>query len=215
MLVGERMSHPVVHVSPDTPIQEVLQLMKAKGIRRAPVVKSGKMVGIVSEKDLLNATPSMATSLSVWELNYLLSKITVAELMTKDVITVTEETPIEEAAKIMADRKVGGVPVMAGKELTGIITETDLFHLFLELTGARESGVRATILLEDQPGELAKLTQAIAQQGGNVIAIGTYASDDPETREVMLKVGGAKQNEVEEILKEYAKEIKDIRTSGA
>lgn len=215
MLVGERMTQPVVHVSPDTPIQEVLQLMKAKGIRRAPVVKAGKLVGIVSEKDLLNATPSMATSLSIWELNYLLSKITVAELMTKDVITVTEETPIEEAAKIMADRKVGGVPVMAGKELTGIITETDLFRLLIELTGARESGVRATFLLEDQPGELAKLAQAIAQQGGNVIAIGTYASEEPETREVMLKVGDVKQTEVEKIMKTYAKEIKDIRTSGA
>ncbi|MFN2144563.1 MAG: CBS domain-containing protein, partial [Anaerolineales bacterium] len=94
MLVGERMTHPVVHVSPDMAIQDALQLMKKEGIRRTPVVKDGKLVGIVSDKDLLNASPSQATSLSVWELHYLLSKITVSEVMTQTVIVVTEETPI-------------------------------------------------------------------------------------------------------------------------
>ena len=131
MFVGERMTSPVVTVSPDSPIQEVLQTMKNEGIRRTPVVKDGKLVGIVSEKDLLNASPSIATSLSVWELNYLLSKVTVSEMMTKNVITVTAATPIEEAARIMADNKIGGLPVFRGADLVGIITETDLFRLFL------------------------------------------------------------------------------------
>ena len=215
MFVGERMSQPVVHVTPDTPIQEVLQLMKTKGVRRVPVIKAGKLLGIVSEKDLLNATPSMATSLSIWELNYLLSKITVSELMTKEVITVTVDTPIEEAAKIMADDKIGGLPVMAGKEVVGMITETDLFRLLLELTGAGERGVRATFTLEDKPGELAKLAQAVAQKGGNVIAIGTIPGENPAIHEVMLKVSDVKQSEIEETLTKYAKEIKDIRTSGS
>jgi acetoin utilization protein AcuB len=206
MFVGERMTSPVVTVSPDSPIQEVLQTMKTEGIRRTPVVKDGKLEGIVSEKDLLNATPSIATSLSVWELNYLLSKITVSEMMTKNVITVTAATPIEEAARIMADNKIGGLPVLQGTDLVGIITETDLFRLFLELTGAREFGVRATFTLEDQPGELAKVAAAVAEKRGNVIAIGTFSDENQSTREVVLKVGNIELGVVEEVLKK-SKEI--------
>jgi acetoin utilization protein AcuB len=214
MFVGERMTSPVVTVSPDSPIQEVLQTMKTEGIRRTPVVKDGKLEGIVSEKDLLNATPSIATSLSVWELNYLLSKITVSEMMTKNVITVTAATPIEEAARIMADNKIGGLPVLQGTDLVGIITETDLFRLFLELTGAREFGVRATFTLEDQPGELAKVAAAVAEKRGNVIAIGTFSDENQSTREVVLKVGNIELGVVEEVLKKSVKEIKDIRVSS-
>jgi acetoin utilization protein AcuB len=136
------MKHPVITVPPDLPITEALTLMKSDRIRRMPVVdKAGKLVGIVSAKDLLNASPSPATSLSVWEMNYLLSKIMVKDVMTKDVMTVSEDTPIEEAARIMADNKVGGLPVMRDNKLVGIITETDLFKIF-SAAGARESGVR-------------------------------------------------------------------------
>src|SRR4030065_2654493 len=135
MLVGTRMKFPVITASPDMPINEALTLMKRERIRRTPVIKDGKLVGIVSDKDLLNASPSPATSLSVWELNYLLSKITVKDVMTKTVLTVEESTPIEKAARIMADNKIGGMPVMRGSEVIGIITETDLFKILLELMG--------------------------------------------------------------------------------
>jgi acetoin utilization protein AcuB len=151
---------------------------------------------------------------SVWELNYLLSKITVSEMMTKNVITVTAATPIEEAARIMADNKIGGLPVLQGTDLVGIITETDLFRLFLELTGAREFGVRATFTLEDQPGELAKVAAAVAEKRGNVIAIGTFSDENQSTREVVLKVGNIELGVVEEVLKKSVKEIKDIRVSS-
>lgn len=211
MLVGERMTHPVVNVPPDMAIQDALQLMKKEGIRRTPVVKDGKLVGIVSDKDLLNASPSQATSLSVWELHYLLSKITVSEVMTKSVIVVTEDTPIEEAARIMADNKIGGLPVMRGSGVVGIITETDIFRLMLELTGAREPGLRATFLLTDRPGELAKVTHAVAENKGNVIALGTFSGDDQATREVMMKVGGLDEAAFRKILEQYATKIKDLR----
>ena len=102
MLIKGRMSSPVITVEPKLPIMDALELMKSKGIRRTPVMKDGKLIGIISDKDLLNAAPSDATSLSVWELNYLLGKITVSEIMTKDVFTVTEDTPLEEAAYLMA-----------------------------------------------------------------------------------------------------------------
>jgi acetoin utilization protein AcuB len=211
MLVGERMSHPVVFVSPEMSIQDALQLMRKENIRRTPVVQGGKLVGIVSDKDLLNASPSDATSLSIWELNYLLSKIKVSEVMTGAVITVTEDTPIEEAARIMSDNKIGGLPVVRNGSVVGIITETDLFHLLLELTGAREFGVRVTFLLQDRPGELAKVTSAIAEMGGNLIAIGTFAGEDQATREVMMKVAGVDDKTIMNVLKEYATKVKDIR----
>ena len=137
MLVGERMKHPVISIPPDMPIVDALNLMKRERIRRTPVVKDGKMMGIVSDKDLLNASPSPATSLSVWEMNYLLSKILVKDVMTRKVLTVSEETPLEDAARIMADNKIGGLPVVRGEHVVGIITETDLFKIFLELMGAR------------------------------------------------------------------------------
>ncbi|MBI2333394.1 MAG: CBS domain-containing protein, partial [Chloroflexi bacterium] len=138
MFVGERMSHPVITVTPETPVHDALAMFKKEHIRRAPVVKDGKMVGIVSASDLLNASPSPVTSLSVWEMNYLISKVTVKQVMSKKLITVDVNTPIEEAARIMADKKIGGLPVMRSGKLAGIITETNLFKTFLELMGARD-----------------------------------------------------------------------------
>ena len=110
MLVGERMSRPVITVTADSPIMEAFDLLKRENIRRAPVIKGGKHGGIISDHDLLNASPSQATTLSVYELPYLLGKIKVQDVMTTLVISVTEDTPVEEAARIMADIKLGGCP---------------------------------------------------------------------------------------------------------
>src|SRR6266540_301299 len=132
-----------------------------------PVMKEGKLLGIVSERDLLNASPSPVTSLSIWELNYLISKVTVKSVMSKKVVTVDQDTPIEEAARIMADKKIGGVPVVSAGKVVGIITETDLFKILLELMGARQKALRVTATIEDKPGQLARLTKAVAESGGN------------------------------------------------
>ena len=211
MLVGERMSHPVISAHPDMPIVDALDLMNREHIRRMPVVNNGKLVGIVSDKDLLNASPSQATSLSVWELNYLVSKITIKDVMTKDVLTVQETTPIEEAARIMADNKIGGLPVMRDHEIIGMITETDLFKIFLELMGARESGVRVTVLIPDQRGQIAKLAQAIASQGGNFLAFGQFTGDSPSNRLLTFKVGGMTEAQVKSIIEPLIVELIDIR----
>jgi len=211
MFVGERMSHPIISITPDMPVHDALDMFKRERIRRAPVVKEGKMVGIVSDKDLLNASPSPASSLSVWEMNYLLSKITVSEVMTKNVMTVAEDTPIEEAARIMADNKIGGLPVMRDGHVVGIITETDLFKIFLEFMGAREQGVRITALLEDQPGQLAKITKAISGAGGNFVAFGQFTGEDPSNRLVTFKVKGVDGKAAKEAIKDIAKEIWDVR----
>lgn len=215
MLVGERMSHPVITIHPNMPMQEALNLMHRERIRRLPVVnRHGDLVGVVSEGDLLHAAPSHATSLSVWELNYMLSKITVEEIMTREVITVNIDTPIEEAARIMADKKIGGLPVLRNGKVVGIITETDLFKIFLELLGAREPGVRLAVLVPNVPGELAQLTTSIFEVGGNVVALGTSLGDRSGNREVTVKVTGVEAQALEEIVRPFICRVVDIRQSS-
>lgn len=137
MQVSERMTQPVITALPGMPIQEALNLMRERGIHRLPVVDSGgKLKGIVSDRDLLHASPSDATSLSVWELNYLLSKVVLKDVMTKSVITVKGDSRIRETASIMVDKKIHGLPVMDGENVVGIITETDLFKVLLDLLEA-------------------------------------------------------------------------------
>jgi len=205
------MSHPVISITPDMPIHDALSLFRQERIRRAPVVKNGKLVGIVSDKDLLNATPSKATSLSIWEINYLLSKVTVAEVMTKKVLSVAEDTPIEEAARIMADNKIGGLPVMRDGHVIGIITETDLFKIFLELMGARERGVRVTALVTEKAGQLAKITQALSSLGGNFIAFGVFTGEDPSNRLITFKITGLEKEAVKTAVEPLVETLVDIR----
>lgn len=211
MLVGERMHKPVITVPPDMPITEALNLMKREHIRRCPVIKDGKLVGIVSDKDLLNASPSAATTLSIWEINYLISKITVAEVMTKNVMTVNEDTPIEQAARIMADNKIGGLPVLRDGAVVGIITETDLFKLLLELMGAREMGVRVTVLAHDRPGVLAKITKAISDAGGDFVSLGVFQGADTTNRQVTFKVSGISVEQIKKALMPLVISVVDIR----
>ena len=213
MFVGERMSHPVISVSPETPIHDALVMFKKEHVRRAPVIKDGKLVGIVTESDLHNASPSPVTSLSVWEINYLISKVTVKQVMSKKVKTIDEATPIEEAARIMADSKIGGIPVTRSGKVVGIITETDLFKIFLELMGARTKGIRVTAVVNDKAGELAKITKSIADAGGNFISFGQFSGDDPSTKVLTFKVAGLKKDEVKKVLSKVVSKFWDIRQS--
>ena len=214
MLVKERMTRQPILASADLPISEALNLMKKERIRRLPVVdKNGHLVGIVSDKDLLHASPSPATSLSVWEVTYLLGKIKLEDVMTKKVITVMEDTPLEDAARIMADNKIGGLPVVKNSTVVGIITETDLFKIFLELLGARERGVRVTMLVPEVPGELARITSAVASNGGNIIALTQYQGTDSTNRQVMIKVTGLAKDKLLEVLKPVVISVEDVRES--
>lgn len=189
MFVKDVMTPDPITVEEDVSFQDALKILRDKGIRRLPVVdKEGKLVGIVTEKDLLYASPSRATTLDVWELHYLLSKLKVKDIMTRNVITVSEDTPIEEAAKTMADRKIGGLPVMRDGKLVGIVTETDIFRVLLRLLGAGRDGRRFVFELPDKKGMLAQLTQLIARYGGNIIALATYPSPNEGRTRVMVRV---------------------------
>ena len=212
MLIGERMTRHPVTVTQNEGIDDALKMMRDNHIRRLPVLdKKGKLVGIVSDKDLLYASPSPATSLSVYELHYLLSKLMVKEVMSSPVITVTEYTPLEEAARIMADSKIGGLPVMREDKVVGIITETDMFKIFLEMLGARKKGVRLSMLVPEARGILADITTEIARLGGNIISLGTFYGEDPTTAEITVKVEGVSQEELLKALGGIAVEILDVR----
>jgi acetoin utilization protein AcuB len=184
------MSHPVITVPPNTPIVKAHELMARENINQCPVVKSGKLVGLVSENDILKAYPSTATTLAVWEITSLLDKIKVQDIMQKEFQTVQEATPIEEAARILVDNKIRALPVLREKELVGIITETDLFEIMLEMLGARRTGVRFSVLMKNQPGEIARLSQAIYNGGGDITALSTFEGDASSNFLITMKVDG-------------------------
>lgn len=131
--VREWMSSPVESIRPETPISDAHQMMKEKSIRRLPVVdKHGKLVGIITKGDVREASPSDATTLSIWELNYLWAKLTAEKVMTSNPYTISPDDPIIDAAEIMLDKKVSGVPVVENGKLVGIITESDVFRMLVK-----------------------------------------------------------------------------------
>ena len=212
MLVGSRMTPNPVTVRPDTPVAEAQALMRSKKFHHLPVVdREQRLVGIVTEKDLLYAAPSPATSLSVYEISYLLAKLTVEKVMTREVVTVREDTPLEDAARIMADHNVGGLPVMRGPLVTGIITESDLFRVFIELLGARQPGVRVTMLIPEKKGELAEIASAIAREGGNILAFASSAGDSAANALCTVKVNGLSRDRLVALLQPLAQKITDVR----
>lgn len=212
MLVRARMTPDPITVSPDVPVAEAMQRMKRENVRRFPVVdKQGELAGIVCHSDLLYASPSSATSLSMWEISYLLSQIKVKEVMTKNVITVTEDAPVEEAARLMVDHKIGGLPVLRDGKLAGIITESDLFKVFLEIFGAREKGIRLTVLAPYVKGSMAQITSAVTHQGGLILAFDTFLGDDPSTWGATLKVADISQEELLAAVRPLVVEVVDVR----
>jgi acetoin utilization protein AcuB len=214
MLVKNRMSRHPITVTADVHVDEALKMMRDNKVRRLPVIdKDGQLMGIVSEMDLLYASPSPATSLSVYEIHYLMARITVQDVMTKEVISIEEDTPLEEAARIMVDNKIGGLPVVRNGTLVGIITETDLFKIFLELLGAREKGVRLTLQVPNEKGALASITSQIAQMGGDIISLGTFLGEDPTQGLLTVKVAEVPQDQLVEALQTPERKLVDVRES--
>ncbi|HEX2953635.1 MAG TPA: CBS and ACT domain-containing protein [Bacillota bacterium] len=180
MFVKNRMTVNPVTVEENIPVLEATELMRKYQVHRLPVMHGDRLVGIVTERDLLKVSPSSATTLSVYELNYLLSKLKVSEAMAKNPITVTPDTTLEEAALIMRDREIGGLPVVEDGKLLGIITETDVFDAFLDLMGLRKTGTRLTIDFEDRIGVIAEITEVIKQFGVNIISMAFHANGAAE-----------------------------------
>jgi acetoin utilization protein AcuB len=139
MQLREHMSQPAIVVTPTTPVATAMKILRDRHIRRLAVIDDGALVGIVSERDLLRAMPSPATSLSVWEIPELLERLLVRDVMTRDVIVVEPDAPIQQAARLMVEHKIGGLPVVEHGQVIGMVTETDIFRVFCSLFAAEEA----------------------------------------------------------------------------
>jgi acetoin utilization protein AcuB len=188
MLVKDWMTPEPLAIAPDTPILEALKLLKARGFRRLPVVEHKRVVGMVTDKDLKDAMPSKATTLSVWELNHLLSSLSVSEVMAKPVLTAKADETLEDAALRMQSHKVAGLPVVnEHHHLVGILTITDVLDALLVVLGLKEGGTRLVLDLPDVPGALAKVVEAV--QPANIVSVATAGHHHGQRQVVMRVVG--------------------------
>ncbi len=172
--IKEKMQKSPITITPDASFYEARALIRDKGIHHLPVVdKNGHLVGLVTDGDIREASPSDATSLSVHELQYLLGKLKVSGFMTprEKLITITPDIIIEEAVQLLRDHKIGCLPVMDGKKLIGIITETDILDFLVDIFGLKLKGTRLTITLEDEPGKMHGVLELMKKHNVNIISI--------------------------------------------
>jgi len=211
MFVRDYMTPNPVVVDPDVTFPEATSLMRKRVIRRLPVVDHARLVGIVSEEDLLTNQPSPATTLSIHEIYALLERLRVKQIMSRPVFTVEGDCPVEEAARIMVDHKIGSLPIMEGDKLVGIITETDIFKVLVEVLGSQEGDSRISLLLPEKMGMLAKVASGLAEIGGNILAVVFTRKVGGLSREVMIKERGADPNALNRTLSDSGGTILDIR----
>ncbi len=215
MLVSDFMTHDPVTIRPDTSHHEAVKIMRDKGFRRLPVLDANnQLVGIVVEKDLLSTQPSPATSLSIWEVHNLLSKLKVADFMSHPVYTVRAECPVEDAARIMVQHKIGCLPVMRNDELVGIITETDIFRGLTKMMAGGEPGVRVAVRLLRNRGAVLELVKEVYGLGGRLVSVATLNEPDGLHKLVAVKVIDADPGALEKAIRAHDDwQIEDIRES--
>ncbi len=212
MIIRDVMTKNPVYAALNTSVTEIKALMNKYKIGKIPILnKENKLVGILTRNDLLKIGPSTSTSLDIYEIGYLLSNLKAEKVMTKKVITVSPEEVVEEAAKIMVDKGIGCLPVMENDLLVGIVTESDLFHIFINVFGARTHGIRMTLILDEKPGQLSKLATKIAELGGNIVAAVTCDADDSMHRKLTIKASVLTIDQANAIVKQIGVQVEDIR----
>ncbi len=210
MLVGNRMTRNVITGTPHMSHREALDLMRQHKIRRLPVLDGKRLVGIVSEEDLLSTAPSPATTLSIYEIYTLLDKLTLDKIMVSPVVTVAPDCPLVDAAQIMIKYRVGCLPILDGDTLVGIITETDVLKILVEVLGGGEPGFHFTVELLDRPGTLADMANAVAEAGGNIVSVVTFGSQDHE-RQISIKEQGADEQKLRQNLQAANAKVVDMQ----
>jgi acetoin utilization protein AcuB len=212
MIIERRMTRNPVTASPDMSVSDASALMKREKVHRLPVLdKDKKLVGIITEKDILYASPSPVSTLSIHEMAYLLSQLTVKKLMTRDVVTIDKNITVEEAARLMVDQDLSSLPVLENGKLIGIVSKSDLFKILLELFGARHYGVRLSFLVEDKPGTIAEITSLLASNNVDIIAMGTFMGTDSTNAVCTIKMQGVTMDKAIDLVKPMVLEILDIR----
>lgn len=211
MLVKDRMSSSPTTVSVETSLKDALALVRSKPFRHLPVLDGdGKLVGVVTEKSLVYAAPTPLVTMSVFEVDYILSRMRVGDIIEHPVITVTPEMPIEEAARIMVDHRIGCLPVVENDELVGIISDTDIFRAFVEGLGGGHPSLRITVMVPEEVGSLARVTASVAALGGNIYSLGMFWGKDPEERVVAFRLEGVNRETAVEALEAEGIEVTNV-----
>jgi acetoin utilization protein AcuB len=204
MLVKNWMSKNVITVNIKDSMQDAIKLLKENDIKMLPVMKKGKLVGIITDRDLKRASASDATTLDVHELLFLLSKIKIKDIMTKDPIMIPDDFTVEETAEILLKNKISGAPVINNEgQVVGTITQTDLFKVLISLTGVGTKGIQFAFLLEDEPGSIKVIADEIRKYGGRMVSILTsYQSAPQGYRRVYIRMYDIERAEIEKLKEE-------------
>lgn len=206
MYVRQFMTSQVFTVSPEDNVADTMALMREKKINRLPVVQKGKLVGIVTDGDLREVSPSPATTLSIFELNYLVAKTSIREVAVKNVITCSPDTKIEDAAVLMRDHGIGALPVLDQGKLVGIITETDILDTFLDIIGFRSPGDRIVIETRDEVGVMGDLSSIIKDYDVNMTSLAVYHLRNNKVQ-ILIRLNGDRVKEVKAALLEKGYEL--------
>ncbi|MGC8768499.1 CBS and ACT domain-containing protein [Calditerrivibrio sp.] len=191
MLVKDWMTTELITIEPDDTVLDALHVMRENRLRRIPVAKGKKLLGIITEKDIKTFSPSKASTLDIYEMHNILADTLVKDVMTKNPINVAPDDPIEKAALILRDKRIGGLPVVdENGDLVGIITAIDVFDVFVEAMGMRIPGARISIVLDDRPGAIAEMAKIIKQHELNIISLATFFLKDQSMRDVVIRVSG-------------------------
>ncbi len=208
MLVKDRMTPNPITITSDTSFPEAFRIIREQKVRHLPVVdEEGELIGIVTQTDLLHASPSSATSLTVFEVNYLLVNLHVREVMSSPPITVPDDAPLEESARLMVENKIGCLLVTRDDKLVGVLTETDIFKTFVEILGGEDASLRVTLRLTDIRGELARLAGVIAGLGGNICSVAIFRGEDSEHAYLIFRLEGIEEEVLIPALKAEGEDV--------
>jgi acetoin utilization protein AcuB len=204
MLVANWMSKNIITVDEKDSMQDAMKLLKENDIRMLPVMKKGKLVGIVTDRDLKRASASDATTLEIHELLYLLTRIKVKNIMTKEVITVPPDFTVEETALVLQKNKISGAPVVDSKgKVVGTITQTDLFRVLISLTGVAKGGIQFGLQIEDRPGSIKEVADIIRKFGGRMVSILSSYDQVPQGyRKVYIRMRNIERSELQKLIQE-------------
>ncbi len=190
MLVKDWMTKDPITITDETSMMKAIHLMKQNRFRRLPVMHEGRLVGIVSDRDLKEASPSKATTLDVHELYYLLAELLVKDIMTRDPVTVSPDDTVEHAAQLMLENTISGLPAVDGQgKVVGILTQSDVFRAFMHITGILQGGVQFALRLEDRPGLIKEVVDLLRSRGARFVSLLTsYATAKEGYRDIYIRV---------------------------
>lgn len=213
MAVKDFMTKKVIYVSPATKVAKAADIMKEQGIHRLPVISDDQLVGLVTAGTIGKASPSVATTLSVYEMNYLLNKTTVGEVMIKDVQTISKYATLEDAVYQMRQKNIGVLPVVDSGQISGVITDKDVFGAFLKVAGYGEAGVHLRLLMADVVGSLAGVVDLLAKKSIDIRSILQINTENQKTAIELQLIGKLSMQEIKNIFTTAGFEVDEIHVT--